>query len=283
VFSAKINAFKIIFDERNSLKKTDKMIICHMIFCRHRNEEPCLIDLFKNFRKVSLIFMLSVFTGSCMSTDGNIKTDRDLSQLPRENFLLRDRKEVRIVCYGDSVTFGFTPFTGIQCETPYPEALEKALNQDSSVRYHCINAGYSGQTSNFGLFNLRSLVLNHQPDLVILMFGINDCNYGMKLEIYRKNFIRMIEEIREAGAFPVILTPTPILRDNRNGLLRDYSRELSSIASGEGTAFFDLQHALSVQIAGREKEFIPDGIHPAVEVYPVIGDQVARFIRSMMD
>jgi tetratricopeptide (TPR) repeat protein len=80
---------------------------------------------------------------------------------------MRQKGTVRILCLGESTTQAGPE--------PYPEQLEKILNQRAKgVRFSVINKGLSGINTNYVLSNLEKNLSEVQPDIVIAMMGIND-------------------------------------------------------------------------------------------------------------
>lgn len=89
----------------------------------------------------------------------------------------------KIVCFGDSNTWGFTPVTG--------ERYEKGVRWTSLLAeytgYEVIEEGLNGRTSIFkdpllpygtGIDYIEACVLSHSPfDLLIVMLGTNDMKY----------------------------------------------------------------------------------------------------------
>lgn len=84
---------------------------------------------------------------------------------------------VRIVCLGDSGTFGISAATsqdgtlGLRWET-YVDDLRRLAAAQPKVEV--INAGVPGSTSSHALRLLRAKVLAHEPDIVVLRVGLND-------------------------------------------------------------------------------------------------------------
>src|SRR5688572_6576438 len=95
------------------------------------------------------------------------------SQAPKTAALLaKGEQPVKIVCIGDSIT-GVYYHTGGR--RAYPEILEVALHRAyPNARVQVINAGISGDTLKGGLARLDRDVLRHSPQLVTIMFGMND-------------------------------------------------------------------------------------------------------------
>ncbi len=79
----------------------------------------------------------------------------------------------RIICLGDSSTFGFG--IGIMDEDPYPQRLEAILNEKYPLRHiEVFNCGVPGYTVVQGLQWLKNELLYFEPDAVIVSFGHND-------------------------------------------------------------------------------------------------------------
>lgn len=78
----------------------------------------------------------------------------------------------RLVTLGDSRTMA----EGVPFESLYSRRLENLLNADESIPepYQVINAGVSGYSSYQGLTQLKRDLLAYEPDVVTILFGIND-------------------------------------------------------------------------------------------------------------
>jgi lysophospholipase L1-like esterase len=75
----------------------------------------------------------------------------------------------RIVCFGDSVTFGWN----VRYDFSYPYLLEKNL-ADKYSGVKVINCGIGGNTVTDALARIEKDVLSYKPHLVIINFGLND-------------------------------------------------------------------------------------------------------------
>lgn len=77
----------------------------------------------------------------------------------------------RIVCLGDSCTYGF----GVGSDQAYPRQLERLLNERAGhQRFEVVNLGVGGYTSTLGLSRLREIALGFDPDVIVFSFGLND-------------------------------------------------------------------------------------------------------------
>jgi lysophospholipase L1-like esterase len=85
------------------------------------------------------------------------------------------RERHRIVCLGDSITYG----DGLSGAQAYPTVLMDLVRQSHpDLDAVVINSGLCGDTSVQGLARLERDALWYQPHVVILAFGLNDGNLG---------------------------------------------------------------------------------------------------------
>jgi lysophospholipase L1-like esterase len=77
---------------------------------------------------------------------------------------------IRIVCFGDSSTFGI----GARMEDSWPALLDDFLNARGEQKFQVINAGVPGYTSHQGLQHMRQEVDRLQPDIVFASYANND-------------------------------------------------------------------------------------------------------------
>src|SRR5256885_6488216 len=81
-----------------------------------------------------------------------------------------------------------------------------------------INTGISGDRTGGLLRDIDWRVLRFKPDVVSVMFGMNDCSLGMAgRETFRKNLIEMAKKVRDAGAIPLLNTPNTVYVKNAGG------------------------------------------------------------------
>jgi lysophospholipase L1-like esterase len=88
------------------------------------------------------------------------------------------KEEIRILCLGDSCTFGLGA-GGVPYEQTYPALLGETPPDlhgasNTSLRFRGVNFGCPGYTSYQGLLLLRQRIAAIKPDIVIAYFGIND-------------------------------------------------------------------------------------------------------------
>ena len=77
---------------------------------------------------------------------------------------------IRVVCIGDSSTFGW----GVDDDYTYPHLLEKRLNRPGGPEVEVFNLGIPGFTSRHGLGVLRHYAFDLDADYFVFSFGVND-------------------------------------------------------------------------------------------------------------
>ena len=130
--------------------------------------------------------------------------------LPKVLKKLSEKQPVKIVCLGDSVT-GIYYHTGGR--RAYPEMLAVALQQVyPEGKITVVNAGISGHSTVDALKRLQKDVLDHRPDLVTVMFGLNDI-VRVPPEDFKTNLGTIIEQCRGVGAEVLLCTSSPAAID----------------------------------------------------------------------
>ena len=191
---------------------------------------------------------------------------------------------VKIVCFGDSVTGlyyhtgghrAYTDMVGIALQQIYPNA-----------KIEMINAGISGHTTEQGLARMETDVLSHQPDVVTVMFGLNDlAKYG-DLEKYRANLLKIVERTRAAGGEPILCTPNSVKTTERRPFekLVEYCDVVREVAASEKVTLCDSFAAFEKMRADDPFAWrltLSDEIHPNMAGHKAIAEQIAESISGV--
>ena len=119
---------------------------------------------------------------------------------------LTEHGPITIVAFGDSVTHGAVASGEINYETVYWNRLKQKINNVGSyVPVNVINAGISGITAYSSLERMDKQVLSHNPDLVIVCFGLNDVNEPLDEYTYALDII--FDKCQNSGADVIFMTP----------------------------------------------------------------------------
>jgi acyl-CoA thioesterase-1 len=132
-----------------------------------------------------------------------------------------DSKGKNIICFGDSITFGY----GVNPGEDYPAALAKMIDMP------VINAGVDGDTSVEAIKRIDSDVLDRNPLLVIIEFGGNDFLRKIPQEVTVKNTKEMVDRFQASGAMVAIVDISASI------LLKEYREAFYKIAQEKGAIF----------------------------------------------
>ena len=137
-------------------------------------------------------------------------------------------KKTRILCFGDSNTWGYMPTGGrYDDETRWPMRMQHVLGE----KYAVIEEGLNGRTTVFddpveggyksGAAYLPVCLMSHNPlDAVIIMLGSNDTKqrFGMNAKTIGEGIMQLVRLARlygfnENGEAPriIIAAPAPFL------------------------------------------------------------------------
>ncbi len=160
----------------------------------------------------------------------------------REEYLMNIINEAGIVpgktvCFlGDSITH----------DGKYIKELAQTYldSEKQTGRYEFYNCGISGDTAAGALRRLDADVLSYNPDIVMIMFGMNDigqsyyvkANYNdtveaqrqSKLDTYAQNMEALVTKLLDSGVEVILCTPTPY--DDVTNTTNDYNAGLVKCA-----------------------------------------------------
>ncbi|MCH2547018.1 MAG: arylesterase [Alphaproteobacteria bacterium] len=180
---------------------------------------------------------------------------------------------VKIVAFGDSLTAGYQ----LPANKAMPAILQERFAQNGHTGVHIINMGISGDTTQDGLARLN-LVLNAQPDIVILELGANDILRQISASKSRENLEEMIEELLDRD-IRVLLSgvkiPNIYVIGNKN--MGDYGAMFDSLSEK-----YDIEYYPNflAGVQGKAEMNLQDGLHPnadgakgiANRLYPLVLD-----------
>lgn len=156
---------------------------------------------------------------------------------------------INIVAFGDSVTHGAVAPGQICYDTVYFERLKNKLHEVRNyVPINVINAGIGGITAKASLNRIQSQVLCHNPDLVIVCFGLNDVNFP--LEEYLSSLQTIFEECK-AQTDVVFMTPNMLNTRIAADVSQDCANYAVKTAEMQNTGKMDLYMQKAVELANR--------------------------------
>jgi lysophospholipase L1-like esterase len=209
---------------------------------------------------------------------------------------------ITIVAFGDSTT-------AVRGSTKvYATLLQEELR---NVRI--INAGVSGNTTEMARKRFEQDILRHQPQIVIIQFGINDAAVDVwktpaateprvPLERYEANLRHFVQTLKSKKARVVLMTPNPLRWTPKlkemygqppyrpenvegfNAPLAPYCEAARRVAREEGAELLDIQQAF-VEYAQKRgvtvDSLLSDGMHPNDDGHRIEADLLRERILAL--
>ena len=208
----------------------------------------------------------------------------------------------RILCFGDSNTWGYIPTGGrYDDETRWPMRMQKLLGDGYTV----IEEGFNGRTCVFddpveggyksGAIYLPPCLMTHSPlDAVVIMLGTNDLKqrFGMSARTVGEGMMQLVKLTRiyavdGEGNPPriVMVSPPPILDNLMQAghgpcfglqaipISYDLSKEYARVAKLLRCNFFDAADYAEVSSI--------DAVHMTRNGHLKLGEAMANYIREM--
>ncbi len=201
----------------------------------------------------------------------------------------------KIVCYGDSNTFGFDAknFGRLDENTRWCGILKHRF----SGRAEIINMGLNGRTVMTDDFtrpdrnackSFESDISGIIPDIIIIMLGTNDCKFDFMLtsDDIADHMDLLIEKVKQTcpSAEIILISPVPMNEDCIASPLEfnvksaktsgELAEKYEAVAGKHGIAFFD---------AGKwDVKLSHDGCHYSTAGHRTFSDKIAGIIKNMM-
>jgi lysophospholipase L1-like esterase len=165
--------------------------------------------------------------------------DENTAFLPRTMEMLKEKKPLKLVFYGDSITAGWEAsgcdeyaidmntleeFHNYSHRSPYLPAWTSLVT--TALKEHfkyseitMVNRGAGGSTSFWGYTNVEKLVNPHNPDIVVIAFGMN--NLQDAPEKYKDEIMGIITRIRNQHPACEFLLVSPMVPNTETAGLRN--------------------------------------------------------------
>ncbi len=168
-----------------------------------------------------------------------------------------------IICYGDSITFGY----GVNPGEDYPTALAKTVSRP------VINAGVDGDTSIEGLQRIKRDVLEKEPHIVLIEFTGNDFLKKVPMDKTISNIREMVKQAQSVGAMTAIV-------DVSAGLfLIDYRIQLFLLARQTGSIFIPAVLSGIITNPSMKSDFM----HPNSAGYKIVASRIHQSIAAYLN
>lgn len=198
----------------------------------------------------------------------------------------------KILCYGDSNTFGFNPIDASRFDenTRWSAVLQQNLKNNYTIVEEgmCDRTGFVDNPKGF-LYSAQRhfpkfLSKSERFDIIILAIGTNDLQfqYNIGYNAIQRGLAELIKQGLEKTD-KMIIIPSVILKENiLNGYFKIQFDETSIIKSKKIiTIYKKLSNALNCYFFDVNKFALPsdtDGLHYDKETHKIIADKLTKYI-----
>lgn len=214
-----------------------------------------------------------------------------------------------IVCFGDSVTFGWN----LEYKLSYPVQLEEQL-KEKYANVKVVNCGVGGNTVIDGIKRLERDIISYNPDAVIINFGLNDGMLqkskdpsipddnlyysdggevfipAISIDVFEKKYIEMLGKLKSENINTIVFGITPITDgfnpENNIEITRKqkeiyyvYNEKVISAASTYGLKYIDISRIFKEYEGGAGSLMQQDGIHPERKGLKLIADILLEYFK----
>lgn len=209
-----------------------------------------------------------------LTPDGRRRATEEIAQ--KLGVVLPDCEPLRVACIGDSITYG----AGLsdRFSQSYPAVLEQLGNRHLKVG----NFGVSGTTllKNSGRAWIDtpafSEAVSFAPDIVIIMFGINDLAHPEILDQFEQNGVELVKSFSQLPSVKrvYICTPTPLappkLQADANHTIQDQLiPQIHNISEQTQAEVVDIYSRFP-----NTQRLLPDTTHPNARGAKLIASEI---------
>jgi lysophospholipase L1-like esterase len=222
-----------------------------------------------------------------------------------------------LIVFGDSISKGVVYDTEKSRYSTLKENFASIVG--NNLKGTVYNAGKFGSTILRGINKMYNDVLKKTPDIVLIEFGGNDCDFNWddvalnpntehspntEISTFREKLLEMITTFKNANIIPALMTLPPLdptkyfswvskgNPESEKNILKwlgskeaifswhnSYNEMISSVARETGTVLIDVRSEF-LKYKDYSKFLCMDGIHPNKEGHSVIASVVLNFIEK---
>jgi lysophospholipase L1-like esterase len=194
---------------------------------------------------------------------------------------------------------------GVTEADTFRDIVQRELTERLGAKVEVINAGVNGDIVTLAIERLKSDVLDHEPNIVTIMFGGNEAGFyrpetdgfadtaRVSQEKFQAALGKVVDRLRAEGITVVLMTCPPMTdrywgmhlgpyqKHGINFLVKDYAQTMRDVAAEKGVELIDVYR--SFQQAPSTRDYFPDGLHPDARGHRVIADlMVPRLTRIIL-
>lgn len=183
------------------------------------------------------------------------------------------------LAFGDSITDGYGVLRG------FVSFLSEMISRARpGLELTTINTGMSGDNTSDAVYRLKRDVLDHDPDLVTINFGVNDAFSGISVEKFGSNLQGIVEAIQENGCGRIVLVSSEVIPEpGAERQVLPYWEMMRQVAIDAGIVYADANGRWQKLLdAGTDQWglIIPGDMHPNADGHQVIAEAVFESMQT---
>lgn len=197
----------------------------------------------------------------------------DLTRLAKVMRKAQAGEEITVATIGGSITEGYSSTTFGNCYATIFYSWWESCFPETKVNY--VNAGIGGTPSYLGVHRVKQDVLDHNPDVVIVEFSVND---GAD-NFYKKSYDNLVRKIMLSENEPAVMLVFTTQEDGTNAQENDaligFKYRLPMISYG---------NAVLPAIEAKEftwRDISPDNVHPNDRGHAIIGELLYTYLNDV--
>ncbi|NLF45139.1 MAG: GDSL family lipase [Syntrophomonadaceae bacterium] len=174
-------------------------------------------------------------------------------------------QEIKVVCLGDSITYGF----------PYGPEISWVTMLQENLPGQFINRGINGNTTSDMLARFERSVLKHEPTHLIIMGGINDVVWGESLARIKENIKTMVNWALSRNIKVILGMPTAVDEISWESTLNKLRQWLDEYARENNLPVIRFEQAFYTAAGELRTDLLmADGGHPTARGYEEMYKQI---------
>ena len=194
-----------------------------------------------------------------------------------------------LVCHGDSLTASDELDRG----SIWPSLVE------SRLKINVINSGIGGDTTGGLLSRFYPAVVQHRPDVVLIMGGTNDLWWDLDIKMILANIFTMTCQAEHHDIVPLVGIPIPMAIEKACGQdfgapeggydrcqekLAALAKALARSAKQNDIACLDFYHPFCDKFGNAMgKYFLDDGLHPNEAGHRLMAGKTVKMLKDRFD
>jgi Lysophospholipase L1 and related esterases len=184
--------------------------------------------------------------------------------------------ELLIVGLGDSLTYGWEVTLGF-----FDRFVDMLSSRYPKARIKRENAGIPGDTADGGLARLGRL-LDRNPDLVIIQFGLNDAFVGIDPRDFERSIHTIAARILDLPAAVILVTSCAPEREHDAAIARPFYDVIMRVGAELSVPVAQLDRFWSDSAQAKSGAVLhnDDGVHPNDQGYALMAEGLMELFEN---